>query len=157
MMKRLIRYFFQGLLFVAPIAITLAVCFWIFQKIDRPTQAVVERVFGEPIRGMGFLVSVVVGFAFVTFVGFLSSNIVTRSLLGWIDGLLERFPLVKLLYSSLKDLIGAFVGDKKKFDRPVKVELVPGSNVGGDRVHHARRAFRLGPGGSGGRVYSAII
>jgi uncharacterized membrane protein len=36
-------------------------------------------------------------------------------------------PLVKVLYNSIKDLIGAFVGDKKNFDKPVMVSLVPGS------------------------------
>ena len=39
-------------------------------------------------------------------------------------------PLVKLVYTSLKELVGAFVGEKKKFDRPVLVALTAGSDVG---------------------------
>jgi len=129
-MKRLAKYFFQGLLFVAPIAITVFVCYLIFQKIDKPTQQLVERVVGRRIPGMGFLATVVGGLVLITFVGFLSSNILTRGLMGLVERQFSRFPFIKLLHSSLRDLIGAFVGDKKKFDRPVKVELVPGSQVG---------------------------
>jgi len=36
---------------------------------------------------------------------------------------------VRLLYSSTKDLLNAFVGDKRRFDKPVLVELMPGSNA----------------------------
>jgi uncharacterized membrane protein len=42
---------------------------------------------------------------------------------------LNRLPFVKLLHSSLKDVMTAFVGEKKRFDRPVVVELIPGSGV----------------------------
>ena len=129
-MKRLAKYFFQGLLFVAPIAITVFVCYLIFQKIDKPTQELVQRVLGRQIPGMGFLATVVGGVVVITFVGFLSSNILTRGLMGLVERQFSRFPFIKLLHSSLRDLIGAFVGDKKKFDHPVRVELIPGSNVG---------------------------
>ena len=47
----------------------------------------------------------------------------------FVASLLKRFPLIKLLYTSIKDLIGAFVGDNKKFDKPVLITLVPGSDI----------------------------
>jgi uncharacterized membrane protein len=40
-----------------------------------------------------------------------------------IEQLFARVPLVKLIYSNIRDLIGAFVGDSKKFDQPVAVEV----------------------------------
>ena len=129
-MKRIVRYFLQGLLFVAPIAITVFVCYLIFSKIDAPTQALIVKVFGREIRGLGFLAAVVLSLVSITAIGFLCSNIITSGLMSFLERQFGRFPLIKLLYSSLKDLIGAFVGDEKKFDRPVKVELVPGSDVG---------------------------
>lgn len=129
-MKRLAKYFFQGLLFVAPIAITVFVCYLIFDKIDAPTQTLITRIFGKAIPGLGFLVAVALAMVSITVIGFLCTNILTSGLMSFLERQFGRFPLIKLLYSSLKDLISAFVGDQKKFDKPVKVELVPGSDVG---------------------------
>jgi uncharacterized membrane protein len=55
--------------------------------------------------------------------------VVGRSLLDVTDGLLRRLPLVKLVYTSIKDLVSAFVGDKRRFDVPVSVAVMPGSEV----------------------------
>ena len=46
-----------------------------------------------------------------------------------IEKILSRLPLIKLLHSSIKDLIGAFVGEKKKFDQPVLVTLMKDSEA----------------------------
>lgn len=100
-----------------PVVVTLYVFYLAFIKID--------RLLRIPIPGVGFIVTL----ALITLIGFLASNIFTRSLLNFIDRFLNRLPLVKLLYASIKDLIGAFVGDKKSFDRPVLVRPVPGSNI----------------------------
>lgn len=129
-MKRLAKYFFEGVLFIVPVVVTIFVCYKVFVIVNDPVQKVVTSLFGSTIPGVGFVAAVVVGVAFVTIVGFLCSNIVTGRLMSYIDRVFDRFPLIKLLHSSLKDLIGAFVGDQKKFDKPVKVELVPGSDVG---------------------------
>jgi uncharacterized membrane protein len=59
----------------------------------------------------------------------LLSHLLSRRILGAFEALLDRLPLVKLLHTSVKDLMGAFVGDERRFDQPVAVELVPGSDV----------------------------
>ena len=110
-MKRLARYFFQGILYVAPVAITLFVCYKIFALINAPVQKLLIEHFKWEIPGLGFVLAVAIGLTMVTFVGFLCSNIVTGSLMALIDKQFARFPLIKMLHSSLKDLIGAFVGD----------------------------------------------
>jgi uncharacterized membrane protein len=61
----------------------------------------------------------------VTLVGLFTSNVVGKRVFQVVDRLFSRMPLVKLLYSSLKDLIRAFVGDDKSFDRPVAVLMSP--------------------------------
>jgi uncharacterized membrane protein len=66
-----------------------------------------------------------VAVALIAVVGFLVSNVVGQSLVARSDALFARLPLVKLLYTSIRDLVGAFVGQKKMFDRPVSV-LLPG-------------------------------
>jgi uncharacterized membrane protein len=73
-----------------------------------------------PIPGLGFAVTI----AFITLIGVLTSNYLGNKLFILIDKLFSRLPLVKLLYSAIKDVIGAFAGDKKSFDKPVIVELV---------------------------------
>jgi uncharacterized membrane protein len=110
-MSRLLNYFVRGLVVVAPLALTIYVCVVIFTTID--------SWLGLPIRGVGFLVMLVL----VTVVGFLASTFLTRTLLGALDQLFERLPFVRLLYSSAKDMLNAFVGEKRRFDKPVLVSV----------------------------------
>jgi uncharacterized membrane protein len=74
------------------------------------------------IPGVGLLVTL----SLVTLVGLLTSNVVGKRVFQFTDRALSRMPLVKLLYTSIKDLIGAFVGDHKNFDQPAAVILTPG-------------------------------
>jgi uncharacterized membrane protein len=112
-MRRLLTYFFRGLVFLAPVGITAYICVVVFRAID--------GWLGFPIPGAGFLVSL----ALITLFGFTASNVLTRGLIRVLDDVLERLPFVRLLYSSSRDLINAFVGEKRRFDKPVVVRLTP--------------------------------
>ena len=114
-MSRLFNYFLKGLVFLAPLALTIYVCVRVFTTID--------GWLGVPIPGVGFLVTVVL----ITAFGFAAQSFITRSLFNLIDDLLNRLPFVRLLYSSTKDLLNAFVGDKRRFDKPVLVTPYPGT------------------------------
>jgi uncharacterized membrane protein len=57
----------------------------------------------------------------ITLFGFLASSFLTRRMLSMVEGMLERLPFVRLLYSSTRDLLNAFVGEKRRFDKPVIV------------------------------------
>jgi uncharacterized membrane protein len=109
--SRLLNYFLRGLVVVVPLALTIYVCAVIFTTID--------SWLGLPIRGVGFLVTI----ALIVVVGALASSFVTRSLISALDNLLERLPFVRLLYSSAKDMLNAFVGEKRRFDKPVLVAV----------------------------------
>lgn len=110
-MSRLFNYFLRGLVVVVPLALTLYVCTVIFTTID--------SWLGLPIRGVGFVLALVL----ITLVGFMASGLITRSLISALDRLFERLPFVRLLYSSAKDMLNAFVGEKRRFDKPVLVSL----------------------------------
>jgi len=110
-MRRLVGYFLRGLVFLAPVAITIYVCVVAFQTIDGWLRI--------PYPGVGFAATILL----ITLFGFFTTNLLTRGALGFFDELLERLPFVRLLYSSTKDLVGAVVGDKKRFDKPVLVRL----------------------------------
>ena len=109
--KRLVRYFLRGCLVTAPLGITIYIVWMILSTID--------RLLPFPVPGLGLLATV----ALITIIGLFTSNVVGRSVLDITEGLLQRLPLVKLVYSSIKDLVSAFVGDKRRFDAPVAVRL----------------------------------
>jgi len=116
-MKRLSRYFFNGLIFLVPVVVTIYVIYIIFKKID--------SLYAFPVPGTGFLLTIVL----IIFIGFIGSNFLTRRLIHLIDSIFSRLPLTKIVYTSVRDLISAFIGEKKVFNKPVAVRLFPGSNV----------------------------
>lgn len=116
-MSRLLNYFFRGLVLVAPTVVTVYVCWVLFRSID--------GWLGLPIPGAGFLLTV----ALITAIGFLASNLITRSVLAMLDRVMNRLPFVRLLYSSTRDLLNAFVGEQRRFDKPVLVTIMPGGSA----------------------------
>jgi len=110
-MRRLLNYFLRGLVLVAPLAITLYVCWIVFVRID--------GWLGLPVPGLGFILTIVL----ITLVGFLGSNLITRGMVAIVEQAVSRLPFVRLLYTSTKDLLNAFVGEKRRFDKPVLVRL----------------------------------
>ncbi|MEJ0032987.1 MAG: DUF502 domain-containing protein [Bacteroidota bacterium] len=70
-----------------------------------------------PYRGLG--VVIIVGA--ITLIGYLTSILVFKTATNWFDHIVNRIPFVKLIYSSIKDILSAFVGDKKTFNKPVLV------------------------------------
>ncbi len=116
-MTRLLNYFVRGLLLLAPLAFTVYVCWWTLTTIDQWLPL--------PFPGAGIVALVV----FVTLFGFLAGNFLTRRVVAALEYVMRRVPLVRLLYSSSKDLLNAFVGEKRRFDKPVLVEIVPGSSA----------------------------
>jgi uncharacterized membrane protein len=123
-MKRLAYYFFQGLLFLVPVGLTFWVVGGVFVMVDR-MQGLLGIDVDAQVPGLGVAIMLLL----VTGIGFLASNFVTRRALLLFDSVLERLPFIKLLYSAVKDLMNAFVGEGKKFKKPVLVDLVPGGHV----------------------------
>lgn len=115
--KRLVGYFVRGCLVLAPLGLTVYILFTILRTID--------QLLPIGIPGVGLLLTLVL----VTLVGLLTSNVVGRTVLEATERALTSLPLVKLLYTSIKDLVRAFMGDKKSFDRPVAVTLHPGGGL----------------------------
>lgn len=107
--KKLFRYFVQGIIILAPIAITSYVLFFIFDWIDSLLRPVVTY------RGAGFLIVI----AFIIFTGWVSSYFIMESVISFFDHWLERTPGIKIIYKSVKDFFQAFGGDKKKFKEAV--------------------------------------
>lgn len=107
--RKLLTYFLHGLVFTLPIGATVYVFYKTFNFFD--------SLIPLNIPGLGLLIIVGV----VTLLGYLSSFYFANPLLASVEKVIERTPLVKLIYSSVKDLIAAFVGEKKRFNHPVLV------------------------------------
>jgi uncharacterized membrane protein len=122
-----VRAFLRGLLIVVPAAVTLWLLWTTFAWIDGLFR--LEELFGRKLPGVGLALALI-GIAVL---GSLAGNVLARYVLEGLDQLFRRTPLVRLIYTSLRDLIDAFVGEKKRFDTPVLVApfgevgaLVPG-------------------------------
>jgi uncharacterized membrane protein len=114
-MKTILKYFLRGLLIFVPIVVTVFVLLWAFAGLDK----IFRDLLRIPIRGLGILATIAVIFL----IGFLGSNFVGKKLFGLVEKLFTKIPLVKMLYGSIKDLVEAFAGEEKKFDKPVMASL----------------------------------
>ena len=120
-MKKLVNYFIKGLVIFVPMALTVFLLGWAFTSLD----AVFRDRLPISFPGLGLLLTVVLIFV----IGFVASNFLGRKLFGLIEKIFKGLPLVKLLYSAVKDMIEAFAGDKKSFDKTVLATIVPGAAV----------------------------
>lgn len=122
--RALLNYFVKGLLIVVPLGAAFFLIFWAIASVD--TALNLSSVFlvdknGKHIYipGLGILTVVVI----ILIAGVLVTNIITQPIKNWFNRWVNRVPLFKFLYSSIKDLTEAFVGDEKKFNEPVLVEV----------------------------------
>jgi uncharacterized membrane protein len=112
MINRLLNYFLRGLLICIPIAATGTIVVWLFETID-------GLLGKDHVPGLG----IVIILTFILLIGWIGSSYIVQPILSWFNEWLEKTPGIKFLYSSVKDIMEAFVGEKKKFSEPVIVEL----------------------------------
>ncbi|GAA4004189.1 DUF502 domain-containing protein [Hymenobacter fastidiosus] len=113
-MRKIFNYFLSGFLVVAPIGLTIYILFAVISWLDNLFELKWED---HHIPGLGLLVVMLM----ITMVGFITKSFMVRPFLILAERVLHRTPLVSIIYSSIKDLFDAFVGDNQKFNRPVLV------------------------------------
>ena len=118
-MKKLFRYFLQGLVYIAPLAITIYAIYLIFSVIDGFLQEYIRDWFKLNIPGLGLAAI----FLLISLLGFIGHSIIFRPVKRLISGIMNRAPIVKVVYTSIRDLLNAFVGKEKKFNQPVLVKV----------------------------------
>jgi len=121
--RKLLQYFFQGLLILAPIAITIYALFVVVSTIDSwiPIFSYKDENNISHVRnyGLGFIIILAV----VVVIGFFSSFFITGRIMHFLDKLIDKMPGVKHIYSTTKDFFEAFAGDKKKFTQSVMASV----------------------------------
>jgi len=124
-MKKLIYFFLQGILYIAPIGITVYIIYLLFNFVDNLLRARLEELLDIYIPGLGLLFIVVV----LIIVGMIGQTIIARPFRFFFRRLLVKVPLLKVIFSAFNDLFSAFVGKERKFSRPVLVTVNPVTNL----------------------------
>jgi len=119
MMSKIIRYFLQGLILIAPIAITIYALVMLFEFVDGLLIQYLTQWIGFKIPGLGLVIIMV----FISLIGYLGTTIIFKPVLNYLDRIISQAPLVKIIYTSIKDFMSAFVGKDKKFTEPVLVKV----------------------------------
>jgi uncharacterized membrane protein len=122
--KKVFQYFLQGLLVIAPVAITAYTIYWVVSSVDswipifrQPIRDLQGNIISYEVKnyGLGFILILVA----VILIGYLSSFFIQSRIFNLFDSWLEKTPGVKFIYSSVRDFFNAFAGDKKKFNKAV--------------------------------------
>lgn len=121
MSKKLVTYFLQGLFYLAPLVVTLYILYQIIVFFDKLFLDITKL----DVPGIGVLIMVVS----VTLLGFLTDTYLARPIIGYIQGLLTKIPVIKEVYSPLKDIFDALLGKNRKFTKPVLAKVNPLTNV----------------------------
>lgn len=116
-MKKIVGFFLQGFLYTAPLAITIYILYLVFTNIDGFLQNWIQEFFNVKIPGLGIIIIV----AFLIIIGFLGQTFIARPFIYLFNKLLKQIPILKVIFSAFKDLFTAFVGEEKKFNKPVVV------------------------------------
>lgn len=122
-MRKYFNFFLQGILLIVPIAATIYIVFKAFVFLD--TILPFENVLPFNIPGLGLVVII----SMITIFGYIGTLYVANPFLSFTERIIERAPLVKIIYTSIKDLISAFVGEKKRFSHPVLITVNKESNI----------------------------
>jgi uncharacterized membrane protein len=115
--RKFTNYFLGGLILAVPVGITIWVVINVFLFLD--------GLLPTTIPGLSILIII----AALTFLGFIGSTFLQATLLSFLDKTLEKIPLIKVIYTSIRDLLSAFVGKEKRFSKPVLVRLSKDSEI----------------------------
>ncbi len=118
-MKTILNYFLRGMLIVFPLGATIYLVSITINWVNSIFNDLFFSWFELDIPGLGILS----GFIIISVIGFLFTRAFTKPIVNLFESLFTRTPLVSIVYTSLKDLTEAFVGDKKKFTEPVKIQF----------------------------------
>ncbi|MEJ8597645.1 DUF502 domain-containing protein [Riemerella anatipestifer] len=109
-----LRSFLQGLVIIGPVAATVWIIWYIVSSIDNIIPSIAEK-----FPGLIFILVI----SSTALIGWLGNKfLLGRILVDSMDYLLEHTPGIKFIYTSLKDVMSSFVGDKKKFNIPVLIK-----------------------------------
>lgn len=114
-----ISYFLRGLLVVLPVAITVGILSWILKGIG-------SYLYLDQLSIGAILLYAVITLAAITVIGFFTKGVIAQQIMGFLEGIIEKAPGLNFIFGTTKDMTEAFMGEKKKFTKPVVVEISEG-------------------------------
>ena len=118
-LETLRRNFAGGVLVTVPVVVTLAVLYFLFQKVDGLLSPWLNKLLGYSIPGMGLVATLLL----ILLAGALTRNVLGSRLYAIGEILFIRTPLVRAIYTAVKQLVEAVtLPQKKGFDQVVMVE-----------------------------------
>ena len=121
--SKLLNYFLQGLLVIAPIAITIYAVYSVVSFIDNQVPIFTAKDDDGKVYvrnyGLGFLIVIIA----IVFIGYISSFFIKNRVFNLFDSVLKRTPGIRFIYSTTKEFFEAFAGEKKKFNKPVLANI----------------------------------
>lgn len=124
-MKRLLRYFIQGLVLTIPLGITVLIFTRLFFWVESWFEGM--QVIVHPAADPFIIIGIVL--VFIVLVGVFASNVVARFFISESGKFIEKIPIIRHIYSPLKDFTDAFLGNKRRFKHPVLVTTNKEANV----------------------------
>jgi uncharacterized membrane protein len=118
-MRKIFANFLKGILLIFPTAATVFIIYKSFTVFDDFLGQVVFKIFGYEFPGTGILIT----FIIITLIGYLVSKLATGTIVDFLEKFLSKIPIVRTIYSSMKDFSEAIIGEKKKFTEPVLVKM----------------------------------
>ena len=115
-------YILRGTFIIAPLFFTFYALWMILGKIDYPVQEIFYSIFKFRIPGIGLITVLLL----LILVGYLGTSILMDKVFKGLESLILKVPIVKEIYKAIRDVIGAFASDKKKFEKPVLVKVGEG-------------------------------
>ena len=111
--KKIFAYLINGLVLALPVYITGYVLYTIFNSLDRVL----------PVEQKYTVLGIAVLLVSLIILGFLGEKIINEQIRNSFLKFLDRIPFIKTIYKSITDMLGAFVGNKKRFNKPVLIRL----------------------------------
>jgi uncharacterized membrane protein len=121
--KKMLQYFLQGMLLLAPVSISMYSLYFVVSSIDGmiPIFTHVDEMGKVRVQnyGLGFVIIIAV----VIVLGYISSFFITGRIVSFVDKVFQKTPGLKHIYSTTRDFLEAFAGDKKKFTHNVLANI----------------------------------
>ncbi|WP_093228556.1 DUF502 domain-containing protein [Thermoflavimicrobium dichotomicum] len=126
-LRRITIYFLNGLLIVLPIAVTVYLVHYVYRWLNElGLKWIIKAQIGWDFPGIGVIVVLLLIFC----IGVIGRLWITKRLIALIETLINKVPLIKGLYNTLKEMIHSFIGEKKSFDQVVLVSVGPTKRLG---------------------------
>ena len=131
-MNRIINYFLRGILYIVPLSVTIYILYisiLFIENLIKPVLESINTIINVQLEWLSLVLGVIIIFILVLIIGFLGSIIISTPINSLFKKLLKQAPLVETIYTSIKDLMNTFVGNKKGFSEPVLVKIYENSTI----------------------------